>query len=297
MIQKGALCVQATIGFIGTGVMGQRMVLQLLKAGYHVHVYNRTKAKTDDLIAQGAVWQDTVADIARETDIVITMVGFPSDVEAVYFGTDGILQNARQGTHLIDMTTSKPLLAEHIAEEGRARHLHVWDAPVSGGDIGAKNGTLTIMVGGETEAFADIEPVLDVLGDNIVHQGEAGSGQHTKMANQITIASNMMGVSEAVAYAKKAGLNPNRVLESISYGAAGSWSLSNLAPRMIQGDDAPGFYVKHFIKDMSIAIEAADEMALPVPGLKQAKALYDQLAEQGHENAGTQALYQWYAYS
>lgn len=282
------------IGFIGTGVMGKSMVARLLQTGYPVMVYNRTKSKTDGLVAEGAVWKDTVANVVQDADIVITMVGYPKDVEDVYFGEQGIFNHAQAGAMLIDMTTSKPTLAEKIAAQAQRKNMHAFDAPVSGGDVGARNGTLTIMVGGETQSFLTIKPVLEAMGENIHLQGEAGAGQHTKMANQITIASNMMGVAEAMVYAENAGLNPENVLQSIGSGAAGSWSLSNLAPRMIQGDFAPGFYVKHFIKDMAIALEAAEAMNMPTPGLAQAKKLYDELAANGGEEDGTQALYKLY---
>lgn len=285
---------QAVIGFIGTGVMGKSMASNLLKAGYPVLVYNRTKAKAEDLAKQGAVVKETVGQLAGEADVVITMVGFPKDVEEVYFGTEGIFQCAKPGTYLIDMTTSTPTLAVKIYREAQARGMYALDAPVSGGDIGAREGRLTIMVGGDEEVFHHVRPILERMGVNIVLQGGAGAGQHTKMCNQIAIASNMIGVCEAIAYAKKAGLDPQTVLKSIETGAAGSWSLSNLAPRMIRGDFAPGFYVKHFIKDMGIALEAAKEMGLDTPGLALAKRLYEQLAEIGEENSGTQALYKLY---
>lgn len=283
-----------TIGFIGTGVMGKSMVSRVMQAGYPVVVYNRTKSKADELVEQGATWKDTIAEVAAEANVLITMVGYPSDVEDVYFGEHGILNHAQVGAYLIDMTTSKPALAEKISREANNKQMVALDAPVSGGDVGAHNGSLTIMVGGDKRGFEAIRSVLETMGGNIVLQGKAGAGQHTKMANQITIASNMMGVSEAMVYAEKAGLDPELVLKSIGSGAAGSWSLSNLAPRMIQGDFAPGFYVKHFIKDMTIALEAAEEMNMMTPGLKQAKALYDDLAAQGEEDSGTQALYKLY---
>jgi len=282
------------IGFIGTGVMGKSMVSNLVHAGYQVSIYTRTKAKADDLIQQGANWVNSVAELSRKIDLVITMVGYPSDVEDVYFGANGILENAKEGTYLVDMTTSKPSLAEEIYKQAKDRNLLALDAPVSGGDVGAKNGSLAIMVGGEQDVFNKLLPVFQVLGENIVLQGAAGAGQHTKMANQITIASNMIGVSEAIMYAKRAGLDPSRVLDSITTGAAGSWSLSNLAPRMIQGDDSPGFYIKHFIKDMKIALESAQEMGLETPGLTLSLKLYEELAEEGGEDSGTQALIKWF---
>ncbi|KJE26985.1 NAD-binding of NADP-dependent 3-hydroxyisobutyrate dehydrogenase family protein [Geobacillus kaustophilus] len=283
-----------TIGFIGLGVMGKSMARHLLKAGYPLLVYTRTKEKAEGLLQEGAVWKETVADLARESDVVITMVGYPHDVEQVYFGEGGILENARPGTYVIDMTTSTPTLAQSIYKAAKQKGIHALDAPVSGGDIGAREGTLTIMVGGDEDVFLACKPILERLGTNIVRQGEAGAGQHTKMCNQIAIATNMIGVCEAMAYAKRAGLDPFKVLESIAKGAAGSWSLSNLAPRMLSGDFAPGFYVKHFIKDMKIALEEAERMNLPLPGLALAKSMYEELARAGEENSGTQALYKHY---
>lgn len=232
--------------------------------------------------------------MAVAANVVITMVGYPKDVEEIYLGEGGLVHNARPGTYLIDMTTSKPSLAQNIYEQASARGLHALDAPVSGGDVGARDGTLSIMVGGDEAAFREVMPIFSAMGTNIVYQGKAGAGQHTKMCNQIAIASNMMGVCEAVAYAKRAGLDLNSVLKSIETGAAGSWSLSHLAPRMIKEDFAPGFYVKHFIKDMQIALEAAEEMGLEMPGVKQAKILYETLASAGEENSGTQVLIKWY---
>ncbi|MGG3790875.1 MULTISPECIES: NAD(P)-dependent oxidoreductase [Geobacillus] len=283
-----------TIGFIGLGVMGKSMARHLLKAGYPLLVHTRTKEKALDLLEEGAVWKETVADLAREADVVMTMVGYPHDVEQVYFGEGGILEQARPGTYVIDMTTSTPTLAQAIYEAAKQKGIHALDAPVSGGDIGAREGTLTIMVGGDEEVFLACKPILEHLGTNIILQGKAGAGQHTKMCNQIAIATNMIGVCEAMAYAKKAGLDPFRVLESIAKGAAGSWSLSNLAPRMLTGDFAPGFYIKHFIKDMKIALEEAERMNLPLPGLALAKSMYEELAQAGEENSGTQALYKRY---
>jgi 3-hydroxyisobutyrate dehydrogenase len=283
-----------TIGFIGLGVMGKSMARNLLKAGYPLVVYTRTKEKATDLVNEGAVWKDTVASLAEAADVVITMVGYPHDVEEVYFGEQGLIANAKEGTYLIDMTTSTPSLAEKIYKAAKERNLFALDAPVSGGDIGAKEGRLTIMVGGDEEAFYECKPIFEVLGTNIVFQGKAGAGQHTKMCNQIAIATNMIGVCEALAYAKRSGLDPLKVLESISQGAAGSWSLSNLAPRMIAGNFAPGFYVKHFIKDMKIALDEAEKMNLQLPGLALAKAMYEELAASGEENSGTQALYKRY---
>ncbi|HBW36265.1 NAD(P)-dependent oxidoreductase [Desulfosporosinus sp. BICA1-9] len=282
------------IGFIGTGVMGKSMVGHLLKAGYQVVVYNRTKASAEELIQRGAIWQDTVADLAAQSNVIISMVGYPKDVEEVYLGVNGIINHAKSGTYLVDMTTSDPELANKIYEEAKAKGLYALDAPVSGGDIGAKEARLAIMVGGDEEAYNAIVPIFKIVGKNIILQGKAGSGQHTKMCNQITIASNMIGVCEAMAYAQKSGLDPEIVLKSIESGAAGSFSLTNLAPRMLANNFAPGFYVKHFIKDMTIALESARKMGLITPGLELAKSMYEQLAELGEEDSGTQVLYKMY---
>lgn len=282
---------EKVVGFVGTGVMGRSMAANLMKAGITVCVYNRTREKAEDLIADGAIWKDTPGEVAKASDIVITMVGYPKDVEEVYFNANGLLANAAQGAYLIDMTTSSPALAKKIFQTAKDQGIFAMDAPVSGGDIGAREGTLSIMVGAEKDAFEAMRPLFELLGKNIQHQGGAGAGQYTKMANQIAIAGNMMGVSEAIAYAKQVGLDPTHVLDSIATGAAGSWSLSNLAPRMIRGDFAPGFYIKHFIKDMGIAIESAEEAGLTLPGLTLAKQLYNQLAREGLEDEGTQALF------
>lgn len=279
-----------TIGFIGTGVMGHSMAINLLHAGHSLNIYTRTKEKAATLIENGATWINSIKELAQSTNVIITMVGYPEDVETIYFGKKGILENAKQGTYVIDMTTSKPSLAEKIYATAQAKNIYALDAPVSGGDIGAQNGTLAIMVGGEKEVFEKIRPIFDILGDNVILQGPAGAGQHTKLSNQITIATNMIGVCEAIVYAKKAGLDPSRVLESISTGAASSWSLSNLAPRMINEDYEPGFFVKHFIKDMIIALESAKEMDFDTPGLALSLKLYKELADLGESDSGTQAL-------
>ncbi len=285
---------KTTVGFIGLGVMGHSMAGHVLRGGFDVLVYNRSKQKTLDLLTQGAVWKDDIFSLAEKSDIVVTMVGYPKDVEEVYLGERGIVSAARPGTVLIDMTTSSPKLAERIAAAAARKGLFALDAPVSGGDKGAREATLSIMVGGDEAVFEDMLPLFQLMGKNIVLQGGPGSGQHTKMANQIAIASNMMGVCEALAYAKKSGLDTERVLSSISGGAAGSWSLSNLAPRILAGNFAPGFFVKHFIKDMKIALEEADRMGMDAPGLKQAFALYEELAVKGCENDGTHALFKLY---
>lgn len=279
-----------TIGFIGTGVMGSSMAHHLLQAGHPLHIFTRTKEKAEELLDSGAIWEDSIAALAAKVDVIITMVGYPSDVEEVYFGDDGILAHAKENSYVIDMTTSKPSLAVHIHAAARKRNIYALDAPVSGGDVGAKNATLAIMVGGSETVFDAVLPIFQRLGTNVARLGDAGAGQHTKLANQIAIASGMIGVCETIVYAKKAGLDPTKVLESITTGAAGSWSLSNLAPRMIAGDYAPGFYVKHFIKDMRIALDSAKGMGLLTPGLALSLELYEDIAEHGENDSGTQAL-------
>lgn len=282
------------IAFIGTGVMGSSIVRHLLKADYEVTIYTRTKDRATALISEGAKWSATAGDAASGADIIITMVGYPTDVEAVYFGSSGIFETGTGGQVLIDMTTSSPALAKRIASEAITRNMASIDAPVSGGDIGAKNGTLSIMCGGDEEVFYKVRPVLEVFGKDIIYQGDAGAGQHTKMCNQIAIATNMIGVCEAIVYAEQAGLDPDNVLRSISTGAAGSWSLSNLAPRMLKGDFEPGFYLKHFLKDMDIALAEAEQMGLNLPGLELARSMYNQLQEQGFGDKGTQVIYKKY---
>jgi 3-hydroxyisobutyrate dehydrogenase len=282
------------IGFIGTGVMGKSMAGHLLGTGYPLIVYSRTKEKSAELLEKGAKWVDSPKEMAESANIIITMVGYPDDVEEIYLGVSGLINHSRKDSVLIDMTTSSPSLAVRINEAAIEKGIHTIDAPVSGGDVGAKEAKLSIMAGGEDEVFESIKPLLNLLGTNIVYQGKAGAGQHTKMCNQIAIATNMIGVCEAIIYAEKAGLDPESVLKSITTGAAGSWSLSNLAPRMLNGNFEPGFYIKHFIKDMKIALAEAEHMEMKVPGLALAKSLYEQLAEMGEENSGTQALYKYW---
>ena len=284
-----------TIGFIGLGVMGRSMARHLRNAGHDLFVYNRTRARADEIVGLGAQWCDSPADVARNADVVITMVGYPRDVEEVYFGNEGIIASARDGALLIDMTTSTPSLAVRIADAARSRGLEALDAPVSGGDIGAREARLTIMVGGQRSAFERALPVFQVMGKTINLMGNAGAGQHTKMCNQIAIAAGMLGVCEALAYAKGAGIDQTEMINTISTGAAASWSLSNYGPRIIKGDFAPGFYVKHFIKDMEIALQAAHEMGLEAPGLELALSRYRELAASGGSELGTQALYKLYA--
>lgn len=283
-----------TIGFVGTGVMGKSMAKHLLNNGYPLHVYTRTKEKAEDLLKAGAVWEDSVESLTKASDVIITIIGTPLDVEEVYLGGKGIIKNAKSGTYIIDMTTSKPSLAVDIYKAAKEKDVYALDAPVSGGDVGAREAKLAIMVGGDKEAFEKMLPIFETMGENIILQGEAGAGQHTKMVNQISIAPAMIGICEALMYAKKAQLDPSTVLESISTGAAGSWSLSNYAPRMIKGDFAPGFAIKHFIKDMKIAQESAKEMNLPTPSLTMALEMYEELANQGEDESGIHALIKYF---
>jgi len=282
------------VGFIGLGVMGKSMASRILEKGYPLHIYTRTKEKAEGLIERGAVWHDSPRSVAVKAKVIFTIVGFPKDVEEVYLGDEGLIPHAKAGTYLVDMTTSSPSLAEKLYEEGKKRGIHVLDAPVSGGDIGAREGRLSIMVGGDEKAYNWVKPIFETMGTNIVFQGGPGKGQHTKMANQIAIATNMIGVCEAIIYAKRTGLDVENVLKSISTGAAGSFSLSNYAPRILAGDYSPGFFIKHFIKDMSIALEEAEKHGLNLPGLELAKKMYSELAEKGEGNSGTHALYKYW---
>ena len=282
------------IAFIGTGVMGASIVKHLLQNGHEVTVYTRTKEKAEPLIVLGASWASSPAEAFKDKDIVLTMVGYPADVEEVYFGENGLFQTAEAGNIVIDMTTSEPTLAKKIYAHAQTLGVEALDAPVSGGDVGAQNGTLSIMVGGDQMTFNRAVPVLQQFGANIVYQGEAGAGQHAKMCNQIVIASGMIGVCESLAYGLKAGLDLSTVLQSISSGAAGSWSLSNLAPRMIKEDYAPGFYIKHFVKDMKIALDESKKMGISLPGLALAYEMYEKLIEAGYGENGTQALLTYY---
>jgi 3-hydroxyisobutyrate dehydrogenase len=250
------------IGFIGIGVMGKSMVLNLMKNGYEVVVFNRTKEKARSLIESGIMWKNTIKELAEAADVIITIVGYPQDVEEIYLGENGLLNHAKTGTYLIDMTTSKPALAVDIHEAAKKRGMYALDAPVSGGESGARDATLAIMVGGDEADFNKVLPIFEKMGKNVILQGGPGSGQHTKMCNQMVIATSMIGICEALSYAEKAGLSPEQVLQSIETGAARSFLLSNLAPKMIEGDFEAGFYVKHFIKDMTIALETAEEMGL-----------------------------------
>ncbi|MEG0076345.1 MAG: NAD(P)-dependent oxidoreductase [Anaerorhabdus sp.] len=279
------------IGFIGTGVMGASMVRNLLKNNYEVAVYNRTAAKAKELENEGAIFCETIETCVKESDIIIMIVGLPSDVEEV---STKVFQFAKSGATLIDMTTSSPKLAEKLEEEGKKKDIHVLDAPVSGGDIGAKNGTLSIMVGGNKQIFDECLPIFNSMGKNIIYCGHAGCGQHTKMANQIAIAGAVSGVAEAIAYANKMGLDPQTMLSAISAGAAGSWQMSNNGPKMIVEDYAPGFFIKHFVKDMNIAIQGAEDEKLELPILKIVRDLYQDMMIQGDEDLGTQAIIKQY---
>ncbi len=278
------------IGWIGTGVMGAAMAGHLLDAGYQLTVFNRTKSKAQALIEKGATWADQPQDVGAASDIIFTIVGYPDDVRHVILGSQGVLAGCQAGNVIVDMTTSQPALAIEIAKAAEANQVGAIDAPVSGGDVGAKNGTLSIMIGGAADTVSALQPIWDILGKTVVHQGPAGSGQHTKMVNQTLIATGMIGVCEALLYANQAGLDLQTVLKSVSSGAAGSWSLSNLAPRIIDNNFDPGFFVEHFIKDMGIAISEADRMGLSLPGLSMARQLYNAVAAQGHARSGTQAL-------
>jgi len=283
-----------SVGFIGLGIMGQHMAGHILAGGHPLNVYNRTRSKADALVANGAVWCDSPGAVAAASDIVITIVGYPIDVEEVYLGSGGIVARARPDAVLIDMTTSSPALAERIAAAAAARGIAALDAPVSGGDVGAREARLAIMVGGDADAFAKVRPVLELMGKTIALMGGSGAGQHTKMANQIAIASTMLAVAESVSYARAAGLDPAQVLEVIGTGAASSFLLNGLGPKMVGEDFAPGFFIHHFVKDMSIALDEAGRLGLELPGLALARSLYRKLMGEGFGEEGTQALYRAY---
>ncbi|AYC29069.1 NAD(P)-dependent oxidoreductase [Paenisporosarcina cavernae] len=285
---------QWKIGFVGTGVMGKSIVKHLHKEGHDITIYTRTKEKANDLLDLGIAWANTPGEAAKNAELVFTMVGYPKDVEEVYYGETGIFANLGADSIVVDLTTSTPTLASQLFDDAKKKGISSLDAPVSGGDIGAQNGTLSIMVGGEKEVFETIYPLFELFGSTIVYQGKAGSGQHTKMANQIGITGTMIAACEAITYAKAAGLDSETVLSSITGGAAGSWTLSNLAPRMLKEDFAPGFFMKHFIKDMRIALEEAAKMELRLPGLQMVYNMYLELAEQGLENEGTQSFIKYY---
>lgn len=279
------------IGWIGTGVMGGSMCKHLLDAGYEVNVYNRTPSKAESLLEAGAEWCDSAAEVAHNSTFIFLIVGYPKDVEKLMLGDSGLLTNASSGSYIIDMTTSTPTLAEKIHSIAKEKDIHTLDAPVSGGDVGAKEGTLAFMVGGEQSVFKKVEPFFNLMGENINYMGGPGKGQHTKMSNQTLIAGTMIGVVESLLYAYKAGLDLEEVIETIGKGAASSWSINNLGPRIANDDFDPGFFIKHFVKDMRIALDEAHKMELSLPGLALAEQFYTSAMAQGYENLGTQGLY------
>ncbi len=279
------------LGWIGTGVMGSSMCGHLLAAGYAITVYNRTREKAQPLLDRGAKWANGPKAVAEASDIVFTIVGFPKDVREVILGPEGVLAGSKPGNIIVDMTTSEPALAQEIAAEARKHGILAVDAPVTGGDIGARQATLSIMVGGEEEAVQAVWPCLERLGKTIVHHGGPGAGQHAKLANQIIIAGNMVGLCEGLLYAHKAGLDLEKFLQSISAGSAGSWAVTNLAPRILRHNFDPGFFIEHFIKDMAIALDEARRMNLSLPGLGLTQQLYMSSQAQGYGRCGTHALF------
>ncbi len=280
-----------TVGWIGTGVMGSSMCSHLIKAGYNVNVYNRTESKAKTLLEAGAQWCSTPGEVAANSEYVFTIVGYPQDVEEVMLGESGVIPNARKGTYVIDMTTSTPALAEHIHATAVKQGIHTLDAPVSGGDVGARNGTLAIMVGGERATFDKVQPFFSLMGENVAYMGSPGKGQHTKMSNQILIAGTMIGVVESLLYAYKAGMDLHEVIGVIGKGAASSWSINNLGTRIADGNFDPGFFIKHFVKDMRIALDESRRMGIALPGLALAQQFYTSAMALGLENLGTQGLY------
>jgi 3-hydroxyisobutyrate dehydrogenase len=278
------------VGWVGTGVMGRWMCQHLMTKGYQATVYNRSKEKAQPLLDAGAAWGETPKAVAERSDVVFAIVGFPRDVREVFLGQQGALAGSKAGGVLVDMTTSEPSLAREIYEAAKAKGVASVDAPVSGGDVGARNAALSIMVGGDADAVEAVRPLLECMGKTVVHQGPAGAGQHTKMVNQVLIASGMVGVCEALLYGYKAGLDLKTVLQSVGGGAAASWSLNNLGPRIIDRNFEPGFFVEHFLKDMRIALDEAERMNLALPGLALAKQLYEAVRAQGYGRKGTHAL-------
>lgn len=280
------------IGWIGTGVMGASMCGRLLDRGFQVAVHNRTKAKAQPLLEKNATWVDNPCAVAEVSDVVFTIVGFPNDVRETILGPDGVLAGSNEGNVIVDMTTSEPSLAEEIAKQASSLGVIALDAPVSGGDVGAREGTLSIMVGGDHDTFKCLAPCWEAMGKTIVHQGGPGAGQHTKMVNQILIAGTMVGMCEALAYGEKAGLDLEKVHQSVAGGAASSWSLTNLAPRIMADNFAPGFMIKHFLKDLDIALAEAKRLGIATPGLAVVEELYQTSQSQGLGDQGTHALYQ-----
>lgn len=281
---------QTRIGWIGTGVMGASMCGHLLRAGFTVTVQNRSKAKAEPLLAVGASWADTPKSVAAASDVIFTMVGYPADVRQVILGPEGVLAGCKPDNIIVDMTTSEPSLADEIFHIAAKQGVHSVDAPVSGGDVGAREARLSIMIGGEPDVIESLRPCWQAMGKTFVRQGGPGTGQHTKMVNQVLIAGNMVGVCEGLLYAYKAGLDLETVMQSVASGAAGSWSLSNLGPRIIANNFEPGFFVEHFVKDLGIALAEAKRMNICLPGLALANQLYVSLIAHGHARFGTQAL-------
>lgn len=283
--------VENHIGWIGTGVMGKAMCDHLIDAGCNIFVFNRTRDKAKELINMGAIWCSNPSEVARKSDIIFTIVGFPHDVEEVYFGGNGILKSIKNGSIIVDMTTSEPSLAQRIYKEANKIGVSSLDAPVSGGDVGAKNGTLAIMIGGDKETYEQVLPLFELMGENISYMGKAGAGQHTKMSNQILIASTMIGTIESLLYAYKAGNDLEQVIKVIGKGAAGCWSINNLGPRIAKNNFEPGFFIKHFVKDMGIALKEARLMNLSLPGLALAYQFYMYAIALGLEDMGSHGLY------
>ena len=282
------------LGFIGTGVMGSAMAGHLQAAGNELYVYNRTKEKAQGLVDAGAIWCDDVKTVASFADVIFTIIGMPADVESVYLGADGLVNNAKPGTILVDMTTSKPELAKKIYDAGIKKEIFCIDAPVTGGDVGAKNATLTIFLGGDEAICNKLMPYFEMMGKHITYLGAAGCGQHGKMANQIAISGAAIGMVESLTYAKAAGIDLTKIQEAVSTGSGGSWQMTNMAPRAIAGNFDPGFYIKHFIKDMKIAVDEAKATGTHLPGLELVLSQYEKLQGQGLEDLGTQGLYQLY---
>jgi 3-hydroxyisobutyrate dehydrogenase len=282
------------IGFIGSGVMGTSMISHLQKAGHELYIYTRTKAKAQELLDNGCIWCETPKDVAINSELIISMVGYPSDVEAIYFGENSVREGIKPGSYIMDMTTSTPSLAIKMYEEFKKLNVGVLDAPVSGGDVGAKNAALTIMCGGDQEVFNELTSIMEIMGTKIVLQGKAGAGQHTKMCNQIALASNMVGLMEYITYAQNCGLDPEKVIESIGEGSAKSTAMAVYAPRIFTNDMQPGFYIKHFVKDLKIAIDECEKMKINLPGLQLAYTMYKKLESNDQGDLGTQALIKLY---
>lgn len=279
------------LGWIGTGVMGNSMCGHLIDAGYQLSIYNRTKSKADNLITKGAIWCDSPYEVARKSDVIFSIVGFPKDVEATLLGELGVLAGSEPGTVIVDMTTSSPELAQKIDKQAKDKSVFSLDAPVSGGDVGARDATLAIMVGGEKKVFEQSKPFFEAMGENISYMGDAGAGQHTKMCNQILVAGTMIGTVESLLYAHRMGMDLDEVIDVIGQGAARSWMINNLGRRISKGDFDPGFYIKHFVKDMGIALAEAQRMNLSLPGLALVNQFYVAAQAMGYESLGTQGLY------